>query len=105
MIDQFTKPHYRDTFTGWDNHRWIRYRATLASFPEWLASFQRGFGLLQIDPPKTPSFDVDNDVAELASTIASALTKLADDIGANQHLADLVADPRPKTLLRRVPQL
>lgn len=105
MIDQFTNPHYRHTFTGWDNHRWIRYRATLASFPEWLASFQRGFGLLQIDPPKTPSFDVDKDGAELAAAIASALTKLADDIGANEHLANLVADPRPKTVLRRVPQL
>jgi predicted acylesterase/phospholipase RssA len=105
MVDRFTKPHYRDTFTGWDNHRWIRYRATLASFPDWLASFQRGFGLLEIHPPKTPSFDVDNDGAELASTIATALTKLADEIGANQHLAGLVADPRPKTVLRRVPQL
>ncbi|HSB87987.1 MAG TPA: hypothetical protein VLD86_16860, partial [Ilumatobacteraceae bacterium] len=89
MVDQFTQPHYRDTFTGWDNHRWIRYRATLAAFPDWLASFKRGFEALNIAAPNTPSVDITNDAAALATTITDDLTALAGIVAAQRSLADL----------------
>lgn len=107
MVAQFNEPRYRTTFTGWDNHRWIRYRATLAALPDWLASFRRGAAVLGIDPSATPSIDITNDAAALADTIEDGLVTLADSIAEADPRAveHLVADPRPPTVLRRVPLL
>ena len=30
------------TLTGWDNHRWVRYRALVSALPDFLASFAAG---------------------------------------------------------------
>jgi hypothetical protein len=107
MIEQFNEPSYRETFTGWDNHRWIRYRAALAALPDWLASFSRGVAVLDIDPASTPSIDIDGPSAELAGTLARGVTDLAAAVAeaTPAAVAGLVSDPRPVTVLRRVPQL
>ncbi len=107
MVEQFNQPKYRTKFTGWDNHRWIRYRATLASLPDWLTSFKRGAAVLAIDPHDTPGIDINRAAAELAQQITERLADLADVIAAAEPevLEAMVADPRPKTVLRRVPHL
>lgn len=107
MVSQFNEPQYRDKFTGWDNHRWIRYRAALATLPDFLASFQRGASILAIDADDTPSIDIQRDEAALAATIQDRLVALADTIAAtdDETVGGLVHDPRPHTVLRRVPQL
>lgn len=107
MVAQFNEPRYRDRFTGWDNHRWIRYRAALAALPDYLASFQRGAAVLELDPHDAPSIDFDHDEAALAATIREDLVALAGAIAAVKvdTVGGLVHDPRPHTVLRRVPQL
>ena len=107
MAKPFNQPKYRTKFTGWDNHRWIRYRATLASLPDWLASFKRGATVLAIEPDDTPGIDISLAAAELAKQITDRLTDLADVIAtAEPEVVDsLMGDPRPRTVLHRVPQL
>lgn len=105
MVAQFNEPRYRNRFTGWDNHRWIRYRAALAALPDYLASFQRGAAVLEIDPHDTPSIDFDRDEAALATTIREDLVALAMTIADAEAVEGLTDDPRPHTVLRRVPQL
>src|ERR1043165_8635528 len=58
MVDQFPQPRYpagAATATGWDNHRWLRYRALLSVLPGWLESYARGREVLSIDPASPPS--------------------------------------------------
>lgn len=54
IVDQFTAPHYPERgpagATGWDNHRWVRYRALLSVLPGWLRSYRNGKTTLGIDP-------------------------------------------------------
>lgn len=107
MVEQFNERKYRTKFTGWDNHRWIRYRATLAALPDWVTSFKRGAAVLDIKSDDTPSIDTDSGTAELAKRITERLTDLADAINAADPkvVEKLLSDPRPRTVLRRVPQL
>lgn len=39
LVDQFTGPFGPAPNTGFDNHRWVRLRAALAGFAEWLDAF------------------------------------------------------------------
>ncbi|MBI3972355.1 MAG: patatin-like phospholipase family protein [Chloroflexi bacterium] len=40
---RFATPEGDDTQLSWDNHRWLRYRRTLASLEGFLRSFNRGY--------------------------------------------------------------
>ena len=40
--DRFAGPAPGVPAAGWDNHRWIRFRAATAGLSEWLAGFERG---------------------------------------------------------------
>jgi predicted acylesterase/phospholipase RssA len=110
LIDQFTKPHYReDTLgaTGWDNHRWVRYRALMTALPDWLASYAEGRKVLDIDPARPPSYDLSAAAQSLAESIAEALDRVAQVAGTAdpEALSDLMEAPRPRGAIRRIPQI
>jgi hypothetical protein len=107
MVDQFTTPKYKGRFTGWDNHRWMRYRATLAALPDWLESFKRGMDVLDTEVDDPPSVKMDKGEVAVASAITDGLVTLAATLDAvdRADVAGLMSKPRPPTVLRRVPQL
>jgi hypothetical protein len=110
MIRQFNEPRYPEsdpTATGWDNHRWVRYRALLSVLPDWLASYSRGRAALAIDPTGPPSYRLSADGRALAGRLTKALDDVAE-IAADAEpdaLADLTGAPRPKGILRRIPRV
>jgi predicted acylesterase/phospholipase RssA len=110
MIEQFTQPHYpmaAPTATGWDNHRWVRYRALLSVLPAWLASYARGRAVLDIDPAAPPSYELSAAGRDLAGRLAAALDAVAE-IAAQadpESLANLTGAPRPIGAIRRIPQI
>jgi predicted acylesterase/phospholipase RssA len=110
MVDQFTQLRYPPSApiaTGWDNHRWMRYRALLASMPAWLASYARGRAALDIDPAKPPAFTMSAPARSLAQQLTDALDAAAAVI-ANadpEALEQLTEAPRPLGMIRRTPQV
>lgn len=107
LTRQFTEPRYQD-WTGWDNHRWVRYRALLAAFPEWLSAFREGREALGIDPARTPSYQMSARARALSREIDRLLDEaaaLVEDQDRQAAVGDLTRAPRPLTRLRRVPQL
>jgi hypothetical protein len=111
IVEQFTSPRYpagdHPTATGWDNHRWVRYRSLLAAMPDWLASYARGRAALQIDPEQPPSYRLTEASRNLAQQITTALDLLAQ-ITANADdaaISQLEEAPRPKGAIRRIPQI
>lgn len=107
MVDQFGSAHYRDSFTGWDNHRWIRYRATLAALPDWLTSFRRGTEALAMSLDKAPSLSMSAGEQTLAAVLTDRLVSVAEELDAAdpEQVHGLTHSPRPPTVLRRVPEL
>jgi hypothetical protein len=111
MVEQFTQPHYPTgrpvpTATGWDNHRWVRYRALLSCLPDWLNSYARGRQALDTDPTSPPSYGLTVQGRELARNLTQALDGAAEVI-ANadpEALTDLTEAPRPQGMIRRIPQ-
>jgi predicted acylesterase/phospholipase RssA len=110
MVDQFTLPRYppsAPTATGWDNHRWVRYRALLSAMPAWLASYSRGRAALNIDPADPPSFQLSAAAQALALDLTNALDA-ASAVVANadpEALDQLTNSPRPPGMIRRIPQI
>ncbi len=110
IIEQFTQPRYptgKPTATGWDNHRWVRYRALLSVLPDWLASYERGRAVLNIDPADPPSYELTAAGRDLADRLSGALDGLAQ-IAATAHpdaRMNLTRAPRPKGAIRRIPQI
>jgi hypothetical protein len=115
IMDQFDEPHYpplRDgepTSTGWDNHRWVRYRALLSVLPLWAQEYGRGRRMLgsqlMADPPSFP-FDSCAD-QQLAAELDAGMQWLAGVVAEAdpEALAALTSQPRPVGLIRRVPQI
>ena len=117
MIDQFTQPRYpvrQPRLTGWDNHRWIRYRALLAALPDWLRSY--GDGRSHDDLAKNPpSYRLSGGAKALAEQLSHALDNAAgvvtpepdwpDRVAAahEKALKDLAAEPAPPGVIRRTP--
>jgi hypothetical protein len=110
IVEQFTQPRYpsrEPNATGWDNHRWVRYRALLSVLPDWLASYARGRSVLNIDPANPPSYELTVGGRDLADRLSVALDGLAQ-IAANadpEALVNLTRAPRPKGAIRRIPQI
>jgi hypothetical protein len=110
LVDQFTEPHYpeRDAWaTGWDNHRWVRYRAFLACLPDWLGSYARGRAVLCTDLDHPPSYAL----SPSARTLAADLTRAMDEAAAvcanasPSALAALTGAPSPQASIRRIPRI
>ena len=109
LVQQFTEPRYPEAnpvATGWDNHRWVRYRALLSVLPAWLQSYRRGRTMLDINAADPPSYRLDLDGQELAAQLADELDQLAQVAATADPatLDDLAAAPRPRGILRRIPQ-
>jgi hypothetical protein len=110
MVEQFTQPRYpvrSPAATGWDNHRWVRYRALLSCLPVWLSSYARGRQALDIDPASPPSYDLSARGRELARNLTQALDGAAEVIAHADPdaLTDLTEAPRPQGMIRRIPQI
>ena len=112
IVTQFREKTYptkseKKTHTGWDNHRWVRYRALLAGMPAFLGGFVRGHDALDIDFDDVPSYEFDGRAADLARLITDGLrnTAFAIEPVNEQTTANLTDAPGPPTVIRRVPQI
>ncbi|HEU4355288.1 MAG TPA: hypothetical protein VFT27_06830 [Actinomycetota bacterium] len=110
MVEQFTQPRYpaaHPTATGWDNHRWVRYRALMSVLPDWLASYARGRATLEIEPDDPPSYELTVAGRALAGRLGEALDDAARIAAAApaEALADLTGAPRPRGMIRRIPRI
>ena len=114
IADQFDLPHFppmqdgRPTSTGWENHRWVRYRALLSVLPSWAQSY--GAGRPAVDPliEQPPSFPFRTaGQQELADELDQAMARLAQVVADAdpEDLAALTSAPRPVGVLRRMPQI
>jgi predicted acylesterase/phospholipase RssA len=108
LVRQFDEPNYANGATGWENHRWIRYRALLAALPEFVTAVERGRHLVPsaVKPPSIPFRRVAT--RTLAQGITADLTRAAERVqeaGAAASVADLESAPRPRGFLRRVARL
>jgi hypothetical protein len=108
MVEQFTQPRYpagAPTATGWDNHRWVRYRALLSCLPAWLQSYAGGRQVLDTDPALPPSYQLTAGGRQLAHDLAAALDQAAEVIAAAdpEALTELTEAPRPPGMIRRIP--
>ncbi|CAN5496652.1 RpoH suppressor SuhR [soil metagenome] len=106
LVEQFTEPRYR-TATGWDNHRWVRYRALMAGMPEFLEAYRKGRAALDTDQGHPPSYPLTARGRALADDIAAGLDDAATAVdSANAAtVGALTRAPRPRGALRRVSQL
>jgi predicted acylesterase/phospholipase RssA len=115
IMNQFDEPHYpplRDgepTSTGWDNHRWVRYRALLSVLPLWAHEYGRGRQVLGsrllAEPPSYPFGSCAEQ--QLAAELDAGMQRLADVIAEAdpQALDAITSRPQPVGLIRRVPQI
>jgi hypothetical protein len=110
MVEQFNVERYPSSApsaTGWDNHRWVRYRALLSVLPGWLASYSRGRAVLNIDPTSPPSYRLNAASRELADRLTSKLDELAQVAASADPdaLSSLTKAPRPTGTIRRIPRI
>jgi hypothetical protein len=111
MVDQFNQPHYpaaHPTATGWDNHRWVRFRALMTVLPAWLASYQAGRAVLDVDEEDPMSYRFQNKAQRaLADRLSKTLDQAAHDVqAADPRTVDgLTSTPSPRGRLRRIPDV
>ena len=111
LAAQFDEPRYpskKPVRTGWDNHRWVRYRALLSGLPAFLTSYQDGHEHLRLGSGTMPSYPVSAKTRALAAGISEhllAAAALIDEHEATFALAELEDEPRPLAPIRRVPQI
>jgi hypothetical protein len=116
LLDQFRNPHYpgrNPTFTGWDNHRWVRYRALTSALPEFLRGYADGRAALQLGQGAVPSYALSRRGRDLAEEVLlkfdEAAALLSRDVPERdrreKRIAELTAEPNPVVAIRRVPQL
>jgi hypothetical protein len=109
ITEQFLERRYppsQPRSTGWDNHRWVRYRALLSTLPAWLDSYSQGMAVFDIDPNAPPSYQLSARGRELAAQVRAKLDELAAMLDSTDDaVVDLTAAPRPLGVIRRVPQI
>ena len=114
IIGQFDGMHYKfegpegaeaPTRTGWENHRWVRYRALMSVLPDWLESYATGRAVLDVDPANPPSYSMTKAGRELAADLDGLLSQAAARIAEADpvEIANLVSAPSPSGMLRRTP--
>jgi predicted acylesterase/phospholipase RssA len=110
ITEQFTELRYpvkTPRATGWDNHRWVRYRALLSALPAWAQSYKDGMAVFDVDPAKPPSYRFSAKGRQVAGDLTKALDDLAKVVTDADEAAldDLTSKPRPLGAIRRVPQI
>jgi hypothetical protein len=101
---------------SWDNHRWVRYRSTLAVLAEFLEAFRAGVEcpepgdrpLVELirrgptDPPNSYRWAPGGEQLRTAEEATARLVECARGLAAGADVAD--GAPRPAPLLRIVPR-
>jgi predicted acylesterase/phospholipase RssA len=110
ITEQFLELRYppsQPRASGWDNHRWVRYRALLSTLPTWLDSYRRGMAVFDLDPKAPPSYRLSAPGRQLAGDVRAKLDELAAllDSADGDAVDDLTSAPRPLGVIRRVPQI
>jgi hypothetical protein len=101
LINQFENPHYSHGRSGWDNHRWIRYRALIAAMKPFADSYALGREALDL-AGDYPSYPVTSEEAGLMSNVDTALAALRDSYQARLGRKVTLGDaPKPLSRLRR----
>lgn len=115
IMDEFDESHYpplddgEPTSTGWDNHRWIRYRALMSVLPGWAEEYGRGRQVLDsrlvAHPPSLPFGSRQEE--QLAEQLDAGMQHLADIVAHADPdaIAAITSRPRPVGAIRRVPHL
>lgn len=108
MVEQFGHDHFSPpTATGWDNHRWVRYRALLSCLPDWLESYGLGRATLDIQATRPPSYRFSTTAGrQLAEDLAAAMDAAAAVVADADPVAraDLTGVPNPQGMIRRIPR-
>ncbi|MCA0297039.1 MAG: patatin-like phospholipase family protein [Actinobacteria bacterium] len=114
LVAQFTEPRYPESApvaSGWDNHRWVRYRALLSGLPVWMASYRHGRDGLDALAADPPSYAFSASGRALAADLTTKLDALADALdttdGAPSEAAvkNVAGAPAPVGVIRRVPRI
>lgn len=110
LIDQFTQHHYKTekspTRDGWENHRWIRFRALMAALPDFLAGYSRGRAVFGIDPADPPSYRMNAGERQLAAELSEALDDAVTAAEARpDDVTGLKKSPARSGTLRRTPRM
>lgn len=111
LIDQFTQKRYKTvespTRDGWENHRWVRFRALMATLPDFLTGYSRGKDEFGIKPADPPSYPMSMGERGLAAELVGALDGAAAAIkGAEPDDVDgLKSSPARAGTLRRTPRM
>lgn len=107
LVTKFTKPVKGD-LTGFDGHRWLRLRASLAGLGEWLDEFDETFDqqaqgavsypdLVNLPTDLLPSY---RDNAQVIRSLANELRALVDSVDVAKASSGA---PRPRAKLRLTP--
>ncbi len=115
LVRRFAETPGTDSGLSWDNHRWVRYRSTVAALAEQLERFGRAW---RSDPVGERSYrelvDRGGEVGPAGYRLASdaqralalAITELLAEAGERSEEADTPLDrgaPRPEPVARIVP--
>jgi hypothetical protein len=117
LVDQFRQLHYPENdpaFTGWDNHRWLRYRALISALPTFLRRYADGRAALKLGEGDVPSYKLTQAGWKLAEELLSRFDDAADLLYPHDpeqkkrrkpRIAELEKEPNPVAALHRVPEL
>ncbi|WP_127131559.1 patatin-like phospholipase family protein [Georgenia sp. SYP-B2076] len=108
IVEQFTEPRYppgAPRATGWDNHRWVRYRALMSVLPAWLTAYADGRQALDVDPASPPGYPLSMRGIALADSLSDALDAAARVVTTADEdaVGELTEEPRPVGVIRRIP--
>ncbi|HAM46081.1 MAG TPA: hypothetical protein DCM67_13810 [Propionibacteriaceae bacterium] len=108
LVDKFAPTPDSDALTGFDNHRWLRLRASLAGLGEWLDEFAETFDqpgdgalpypeLVKLTAAELPSYP---DGLRTVRSMVGELRDLVDTVDVDKLS---VGAPRPRAKLRLTP--
>jgi len=101
LIKQFEGEHYANDRTGWDNHRWIRYRALIAAMAPFAESYAAGRAQLKL-PKRYPSYPATRQEAAVMTAVDAAMASLRKAFDADAAADVTITDaPKPLSRLRR----
>ena len=113
LIDRFAKgiDNGKPTNMNWENHRWIRYRSTMATLVAFLSRFRRAYEQPEAPDPSyftlighgadARSYPLASEQVECAEKVASELDRLSTEV---EECRLEINSPRPEPGLRVRPQ-